>query len=503
MKKLSKIYRVLLMFLPVVLYFSYFPVISLGRDDTMNFELSLPLIYLVMFDVAGLVLMGFRGKLLLFVKKWVYLLFPIFASLSILWSSNIVRGVLTAGIMWALFVAVFAIVALKDEVLSVEFRQKMIKVFLGASLLVCAWCVVQCILDIAGVSRDVSLMCEGCVSVAFGFPHPNGFAIEPQFMGNLLLAPAILVAFCILFRAASFAPVATGLTRFTSPCQAPESLKRKAKCHFLLLAVFATTLFLTLSRGAIYAFVVAMVFMTVFLVVGRWKKGGEKLWKKLVAVWSAIILSFVVALNVQGVMAEVGPTNDTYQSAVAKVLNHLSLGIIDFREKKTEAVDAGPVVASVGDVDVAARQDAIFDGYVEESTNVRAQMTHNALVVWGSSFKNVMVGVGLGGAGRAMQEAGVIDNADEIVQNQYVSLLLETGVVGVGLVVLLLVLAVRLIVKMPIDSLLLTLMVAYGVSLCFFAGLPNALHIYLMPVWVWAVVAGEKNFAKQKLRLRN
>ena len=463
MKKLSKIYRVLLMFLPVVLYFSYFPVISLGRDDTMNFELSLPLIYLVMFDVAGLVLLGFRGKLLLFVKKWVYLLFPIFASLSILWSSNIVRGVLTAGIMWALFVAVFAIVALKDEVLSVEFRQKMIKVFLGVSLLVCAWCVVQCILDIAGVSRDASLMCEGCVSVAFGFPHPNGFAIEPQFMGNLLLAPALLSGWLAL----------------------------KYKRYFWLFFMFVATLFLTLSRGAIYAFVVAMVFMTVFLVVGRRKKGGEKLWKKLVVVWSAIILSFVVALNVQGVMAEVGPTNDTYQSAVAKVLNHLSLGIIDFREKKTEAVDAGPVVASAGDVGVAVRQDAIFDGYVEESTNVRAQMTHNALVVWGSSFKNVMVGVGFGGAGRAMQEAGVIDNADEIVQNQYVSLLLETGVVGVGLVVLLLVLVVRLVVRMPVNSLLLALMVAYGVSLCFFAGLPNALHIYLMPVWLWAVLRGE------------
>ena len=463
MKKLSKIYRALLIFLPAVLYFSYFPVISLGRDDTMNFELSLPLIYLVVFDVVGLVLMGFRGKLSLFVKKWVYLLFPIFASLSILWSSNIVRGVLTAGIMWALFVAVFAIVALKDEVLSVEFRQKMIKVFLGASLLVCAWCVIQCILDIAGVSRDASLMCEGCVSVAFGFPHPNGFAIEPQFMGNLLLAPALLSGWLAL----------------------------KYKRYFWLFFVFVATLFLTFSRGAIYAFVVAMVFMTVFLVVGRRKKGGEKLWKKLVAVWSAIILSFVVALNVQGVMAEVGPTSDTYQSAVAKVLNHLSLGIIDFREKKTEAVDAGPVVASVGDVDVAARQDAIFDGYVEESTNVRAQMTHNALVVWGSSFKNVMVGVGLGGAGRAMQEAGVIDNADEIVQNQYVSLLLETGVVGVGLVVLLLVLVVRLVVRMPVNSLLLALMAAYGVSLCFFAGLPNALHIYLMPAWVWVVLRGE------------
>ena len=54
MKKLNKIFKDLVKLLPLVLFFSYYPVISFGANETMNFELSLPLIWLVIFDgVAG------------------------------------------------------------------------------------------------------------------------------------------------------------------------------------------------------------------------------------------------------------------------------------------------------------------------------------------------------------------------------------------------------------------------------------------------------------------
>ena len=481
MEKIKKTYRFLLLLFPAVLYFSYFPVIALGKDATMNFELSIPLIWLVLFDVVALVLMGLRKKLVLFVQKWIYLLFPVFASLSILWSSNVLRGVLTAGIMWALYIAVFAIVALKDEVMNADFGRKMLKVFLGASVVVCAWCFIQCVLDIAGVQRECSLLCQGCVSVMFGFPHPNGFAIEPQFMGNLLLAPAIVLVWLIL------------------------RSRLRVKCHAALFFIFAATLFLTFSRGAIYAFGVGLVFLTMFVFV---KNGWGKMWKRVGMVWGLVILSFVLTLNIQGIMAELGPTNDTYRSAVVKVLNHLSLGIIDLREKVSEApvdVDTPVAVAStevvvsgevveISDDGDSIKEDAIFDGYVEESTEKRKMMTDNALVVWRNSFKNVMFGVGLGGAGRAMQEAGLIDNANEIVQNQYASVLLEMGLTGIILLVVLLVLIVKLVIKTPINSLLLTLFVVYGVSLFFFAGLPNALHIYLMPAIIYVMLENKDRY---------
>lgn len=488
MQKIKKIYRFLLILLPVLLYFSYFPVIALGKDATMNFELSLPLIWLVIFDVIALIFIGMQGKLGLLVKKWVFLLFPIFASLSIIWSSNILRGILTAGMMWVIYIAVFAMVALRDEVKDLTFRQKMLKVFLGASLVVCAWCFLQCILDIAGVPRDCSLLCQGCVSLMFGFPHPNGFAVEPQFMGNLLLAPTIITMWAMFRQKNDNSEQDAINPRFLTVC----------------FIVFTATLFLTFSRGAIYAFGVGMVFLTAFMLARTRKNGWGKMWKRVGITWGIVILSFVITLNVQGIMAEVGPTNDTYTSAIAKVLNHLSLGIIDLREKPSELpvdIDEPVVVASAevvltGD---SEKEDAIFDGYVVESTEIRKRMTDNALVVWRSSFKNIMFGVGLGGAGRAMQEAGLIDNANEIVQNQYASLLLETGVVGVALLIAMLVFVLKLVIATPISSLLLTMFVSYGVSLLFFAGLPNALQIYLMPAVCYVMFYDKKLYDKMRI----
>jgi len=94
----------------------------------------------------------------------------------------------------------------------------------------------------------------------------------------------------------------------------------------------------------------------------------------------------------------------------------------------------------------------------------------------------------LGGAGTALYNAGLSPAPKEIVQNEYASLLFETGVVGVVLVVLLVVLVVRVIIKMRLGVVLVPLLVAYGVTLLFFSGLPNALQIYLMPAVLMAVM---------------
>ena len=147
-------------------------------------------------------------------------------------------------------------------------------------------------------------------------------------------------------------------------------------------------------------------------------------------------------------MAEFGPTNETFSSAVAKAVNHLTLGVVDFRESRdvegegivvevdnTEGVEVveksvensvDKPVENIVEKSEDNRSEAVFDGYVEESTEIRKEMTRNALTVWGSSAKNVAVGVGLGGAGEAMYAAGLTSSPKEIVQNQYASLLMET-----------------------------------------------------------------------------
>ena len=105
---MKKLYKYLLYILPLALTFSYFPVISLGSNETMNFELSLPLLWLVVFDVVSLVMVCKKYRKELFTKVFgsvLWWLFPLFATLSVCWSLNVTRGILTVGVMWALFFA--------------------------------------------------------------------------------------------------------------------------------------------------------------------------------------------------------------------------------------------------------------------------------------------------------------------------------------------------------------------------------------------------------------
>ena len=195
MQKINKLYRGLIYILPAVLFFSYYPVIKLGASESMNFELSLPLIWLVVFDVAAFGIMIKKKMLFRDCRKMgVWMLFPIFVTLSVLWSLNSLRGLLTVGILWFIYFAGYAFFSLRSILKEAGVKEVFWKMFFGSALVVCGWCFLQCILDLAGASRETSLMCAGCTYKMFGFPHPNGFAIEPQFMGNLLIAPAIVSA---------------------------------------------------------------------------------------------------------------------------------------------------------------------------------------------------------------------------------------------------------------------------------------------------------------------
>ena len=452
--KIIKVLQFLIYILPAVLFLSYFPVISLGATETMNLELSVPLVWLVVFDVMAVVAVIKTKKTKVIAGKWYYL-FPFFATLSVFWSVNKLRGALTLGVMWAVIIAVMAFAILKSEIFDAKFKKNFWKWFFGASLVACAWCWLQCLLDIFGVAREYTLMCLGCTYRSFGFPHPNGFAIEPQFMGNLLLAPAIVSAYFVV----------------VGPVDSRHPLQRRMLFYFL---VITATLFLTFSRGAIYAFVVAMVFLTAFVIV-REKKAKKMVAGRMLMTWGMVAFSFLFTLNAQGIMTQISPTDDTYADGVARVVEQLSLGTIKVRGEKVEKDAEEMSAPALGDEDEAS-----FDGYVPESTDVRVKLTNAALEEWQSSKKNMLVGVGIGGAGQALYDDGLTESPKEIVQNQYASLLLETGLVGVMMLAVLAFGFLKWCKKYKSVGMVLTLAVAYGASLCFFAGLPNALHIYLL-----------------------
>ncbi len=510
MKTLSKIVRGLVYSLPAVLFFSYYPVIALGANGTMNFELSLPLVWLVVLDGCFAVAITMQkrwrevGRDILHGCHW--LVFPVIASLSILWSLNTVRGILTGGILWLLVVAIYGIVKMRDKFYDDRvFEHVFLKMFLVSALVICGWCVLQCVMDALGVPRECTLMCRGCVSQMFGFPHPNGFAIEPQFMGNLLLAPALVTAWMILTRKQGNKNFERERSRGDNFCNRPvgahtklqfrDSLRGCCKSYagsrslcskFLLpcFFVFTATLFLTFSRGAIYALVVGMVFMTGFVMARK-----QVNLKRVGAMWGMVLVSFVATLNAQGILAEIGPTSDTYGTAVVKVTNHLSLGLIDLGGE-TVPVEK-PVENFEEEEEEAAKEEAVFDGYVEESTNVRMELTRNAILVWKKDWRTALFGIGLGGAGQAMYDAGLTGSPKEIVQNEYASLLVEVGILGVVSFAWLVVLVAKEFLKSEGGGMLLSLLVAYGVSLMFFSGFANALQIYLLPAAIWVVLHRE------------
>ena len=495
MKKPSKkidsvsVLRFLTYLLPCVLFFSYYPIISFGSDESMNFEISLPLIWLVIFDVMALCVLAKRRMLKGVWQKWMWLLFPLYVTLSVVWSLNFVRGSLTVGILWMIYFAGFAFWKLKDLIDVQGFREKFWRVFFGAALVVCGWCLAQCILDICGVGREYTLMCAGCTYKMFGFPHPNGFAIEPQFMGHVLIAPSIISAYMIM-------------NKLTLTKDAREDVR--PSLWFLVSAglvfLLSATLFLTFSRGAIYAFVVAIMFMSGFVIMRaeKWKATM----KRVCVAWGIIALSFLFTLNLQGIMAALGPTTDAYGDGIAKALNHLSLGAVDLRNNENgvgnvrvvedEAENNEPVENSVENFEEDRGKEAVFDGYVAESTDTRVKLTESAIKVWSGDFKTAVFGVGIGGAGWALYENGLSSSPKEIVQNEYASLLLETGAAGMILLILTLVLVVWVMMKNSASGMLLALLMAYGVTLLFFSGLPNALQIYLLPMVIMIAVGGER-----------
>jgi len=470
MKKLVKIYRYLLYIMPLMLVFSYFPLIKLGENETMYFELSLPLIWLVVFDLVGLTLLVLKYRREILTKIFgsvLWWLFPLFVTFSAIWSLNPLRGFLTVAVMWALFFAVLLFYNLREN-LDAKFWRNFWRWFFGSALFVCLWCVVQCVLDVCGVGQEMTLLCDGCVYQMFGFPHPNGFAIEPQFMGNLLIAPILV----------------SGYFGF------------KNKKYWWLFAIFAATLFLTMSRGAIYASVVGLCFLLTFMYFRARKMERKKVCFSILKSIGVLILAFVFTLNLQGILAAVSPTADTYMDGVSKVVNQLSLGLIKTRGNsgEPEETSTGPVENSeiTEGNNVPAENEpvensgeapsrSVYDGYVEESTGTRVRLFNAALTIWRKDLKTATIGVGIGGAGQALYDNGLSPAPREIVQNEYASLLLETGVIGVSLFAILIIMVVRVFLKSPHPGLLLALLVSYGVTLIFFSGLTNALQIVLIP----------------------
>lgn len=453
---------------PLAVWFSYHPLLRFGQNASMYFEVSVTLVYVLALALSGIPKI-IKAKTELMNRKavWLASAFVLMSAVSLLWTPDLTRGLLTLGLIGLLF-----IVLLTSMVRSRQLRAlkpMMFRVLVISTVFMSLLSFLQVIAAI-WVDSSAALLCRGCTPSQFGFARPNGLTIEPQFFGNILLAPALM-----LFH------------RFLT--------KRVSRPELASFLIIATALFLTLSRGAIYAFAAGVILLWFFY--------ARKIRIVLVSL-SVLLISFASSLLLQGAAAAANPEiNTTFKSAVAASINQLSLGIVDFSDTETDKeVSEKPAVSEAGkkenDAPVTDREvEPNFDGYVEESTNVRLKLSDLALESWSRTLGRAIFGTGLGGSGTVLQEEFPSQvNQREIVQNEYVEILLENGFIGLGLFV---VLIGSLMYQLRHHRWILAVVVAYLLQWNFFSGYPNALHIYLLLIAVF-VLYGKVQQAPQKVK---
>ena len=270
-------------------------------------------------------------------------------------------------------------------------------------------------------------------------------------MGSLLLAPVFLTFNSLL-------------ENKTKKCQIKD---------ILALIVILTTLFLTLSRGSIFALLIAEVILIISL----------RSLKKFFSILGVTTISLVLALVAQGGLAVLGPTNPGFKDAIATSISQLTLG------KAGEQTEPN---SEFTEPSIAENAPA-FTGYVEESTNRRLELATFATKVSLDNPTNMLFGTGLGSAGTEMyvrfpERQG---HEKEIVQNEYLEAMLEIGLVGIIMLGLSIVTFIKL-EAFKFEPYTFATIVAFAVTILFFSGFPNALHVYLLPV-LWYNLMYDKN----------
>ena len=515
---LSKIQQIMLLCLPFCLFFSYHPVIPIFSTSTTNFELSIPLLWLLIFAILSLP-ENFRlyinslrvvikakshvnkaprhssnhktDKLYPHFLRLFSLIYPFFVTINSIGSPNFLRAILTSGVIWCICLSLLTILQNISQY-KTQIGKSFNKNLLIASTLASAFCWLQSILDIASVPREATFLCKGCTSTVFGFPHPNGFAIEPQFMANLLLAPIFLSLFYLLERPKNHS------NKLNSDPYPASKLG-----HFLRFGLplfLIATLYLTLSRGAIFSFWVSVFVLFIYQIVKLIKQKyciREILFRQPLIFSVVVFLPLFFTLSAQGLFTELGPTSHTFFDGVSTSVSQLSLGRIDLAKvfhktnennKTHETHESNKPHLSDLNTDAAtsAQKTPQFTSYIEESTNIRLNLNRLALSSWRTSLRRMLAGVGLGAAGLTLyQEFPELGSPKEIIQNEYLAILYEQGICGVIMIIcvaILFVLTYKLHNKNHEKTLIYgrVLALSFALTLCFFSGLPNALHIYLL-----------------------
>ena len=425
----------LLLLFPLLI-FSYYPLISLGTAFGVHLDISLLYVALLFVFITNLPLLWRQRAGLTSSLAWkIGLLFIIYIWISYFWSSNPFRAFVTA----SFFTLVFGIFSAIIVQLPLLLKQKNTVVRLTTYSFVLAGVLAlwQIIADAAHLPAAFSLLPATYSGDTFGSARPTAFALEPQFFGSLLLIPFLYTSYGFL--------------------------THSSKLNMILFSLSTFLLLLTLSRGALLGGVIALVVLIVLL-RPRWQSTV-----KLLIVGMTSIALTLLCIAVAGTAR-----HDTISgyATVKNVISQLSLGTIALPDEAKSPVTTTEKSSSTP---VSSFQ----PGYIENSTTSRLSMSSEAIDIWNSSTRTILIGVGIGGFGTSLQMRHTQTPDSSVVNNFYLELLAETGIIGValffGFVGSLLCIGI-----MKRNYLLLSLVFAFLLQWCFFSGTSNVVHVWII-----------------------
>jgi O-antigen ligase len=318
-------------------------------------------IYLLLSKRASLKF-TFPIKILAALGVWMILIIPV--------SINYQRALQV--VLYNLFV--FAIALSVYVLYKKEYLKNLISLLFFVTIFICVLAFYQFFGDIIGIPYEYTGLAERYTSGLFGFPRVQGASLEPLYFGSFMLIPTMIA-------------LALSLTQ--------KNLITSRKVIYLLLFIFSTTIFITIARGAIYGFAVAIVVTSLIFLIKRLTS-----WKLVSLGLLTVILAFVASLIIVN-----------YGSRIPVDLSKTfgKRGAAAFTQQLTRTT--------------------------LDDTDERAIARQQALDLLSDNKSALVLGLGPGQFGPYIQNNNKVDGGWAIVNNLTLELLVELGVVGLALVV--------------------------------------------------------------------
>lgn len=426
---------------------SYQPLLQLGNIAGTYIDISLSYTLVGVAILTSLPVLWRHRATLYNSPIWLLLLVLVtYIAISTVWSPNPIRGSII-GIFWFAVLALVSIVVLYAETL-LKQQKNFLRLTSIAYKLVIVWAIWQLVADTLNIPALYSLLPAAYSGDVFGFARPTGFALEPQFLGSLLLVPFAWLTYKLFS-------------------------KRHDIYHCGWYVVILSMLLMTLSRGAL----LSMVVITLVLVIST-RPSARAIARYCGAAALGIVCTLVIMFGTATLR-----THDKISGAqaVSRAINHLTLGASNINTSRVDS--SGPGITTAH----ATAQNP-KNGYVSSSTTSRVSQAQEAISVWGNTPATIIFGVGAGGFGLA----STANLPGAVVNNYYLELLAENGLVGIGIFAVILSLLFAALIRHK-QWLLVALLAGLFSQALFFSGNANILHIWALVGLALGQVSRSKN----------